>query len=180
MLDAKKRREEILNILSKRNEPTSATWLSNRLKVSRQIIVGDVAILRAEGTNIKATHRGYVIVSEEKQKYPYMGKVVCRHTEDEILKELYCVVDHGGSVVDVIIDHSFYGQLSGILDISSRFEADLFVEKMRESKGLPLSILSGGIHLHTIGCENEAVFNLICSALKKEGLLFNDVLPPNR
>ena len=79
----------------------------------------------------------------------YEGLLACKHiTNEKLLEELYTIVDFGGFVIDVIIDHEHYGQLSGKLSISSRYEADLFMEKAKKDTGRPLSLLIGGVHLH--------------------------------
>ena len=52
------RRAAIGEILAQARAPVSAAALARRLAVSRQIIVGDVALLRAAGADILATPRG--------------------------------------------------------------------------------------------------------------------------
>ena len=57
---AAKRREEILRLLRENGgEVLTAGELAERFHVSRQIIVGDIAILRAGGAEVLATARGY-------------------------------------------------------------------------------------------------------------------------
>ena len=46
-MDAVQRRERILQILRDSKEPVSAASMASQVHVSRQIIVGDVALLRA-------------------------------------------------------------------------------------------------------------------------------------
>lgn len=60
-MTASERRQQIARLLSASQAPISATTLSQELGVSRQIIVGDIALLRAAGQEITATARGYVI-----------------------------------------------------------------------------------------------------------------------
>ena len=55
------RRAEILDILSRADRAISATALADSFGVTRQIIVADVALLRAAGNPIRAEHRGYVL-----------------------------------------------------------------------------------------------------------------------
>lgn len=147
--------------------PLSASHLAKELNVSRQIIVGDVALLRASGENIFATPRGYILESNSESllSVGYTGTIACKHSIDNLLDELYTIVDFGGTIVDVTIDHPVYGQLSGSLDISSRYDADLFFEKLQANKGLPLCELTGGIHLHQIGCKDEASYQKIKDTL---------------
>lgn len=60
-MTAEQRRQEILTLLEQTDTPLSAAALAHRFSVSRQIVVGDVALLRAQGREIVATARGYVI-----------------------------------------------------------------------------------------------------------------------
>ncbi|MDE6841162.1 MAG: HTH domain-containing protein, partial [Oscillospiraceae bacterium] len=60
-MNATERRGRILEYLREWDRPLSATALARRLSVSRQVIVGDVALLRAAGEGITATPRGYVL-----------------------------------------------------------------------------------------------------------------------
>lgn len=170
-MNTNSRRENILSILKSSSKPISASALAEQFKVSRQIIVGDIALLRASGHQISATPRGYIYQAAEHQaEWPYEGILACSHTPDELLEELYTIVDFGGVVLDVTIDHSLYGQLSGILNIASRYDADAFVAKANQhSTAKPLSILTDGIHLHHIGCKDEESFTRIQSALKEKG-----------
>ena len=63
-MNAKERRQAILEQLKRAEKPVSATALARQYGVSRQIIVGDVALLRAGGEPISATPRGYVLDRE--------------------------------------------------------------------------------------------------------------------
>lgn len=169
MVKASERREKIKKILSASKTTVSASLLAESLNVSRQIIVGDIALLRAEGMEIKSTPRGYIL-SANGDAFPYVASIVCKHSSEELLDELYTIVDYGGTCIDVKIDHSIYGQICGQLDISSRYEAQSFFEKISEADR-PLSALSGGIHEHRIGCRDKEIFNLIQEELRKKKIL---------
>ena len=60
-MTGEKRREEIMKVLDASDKPVSATALAKMYGVSRQIIVGDIALLRAETNDIIATNKGYII-----------------------------------------------------------------------------------------------------------------------
>ncbi len=168
-MDARERRQQILNILAEADAPVSASTLAAQLDVSRQIIVGDVSLLRASGHGIQATPRGYV--SEEAPKtYPFVGTILCRHDESQLEEELNTIVDFGATCIDVTVEHGIYGTLTGELGISSRYDVSLFMEKL-DSEDKPLSTLSGGLHLHRIGCRDRELFELVCEALRKKGIL---------
>lgn len=164
------RRAEIEKMLMNKAEPISATALAKDFNVSRQLIVGDIALLRASGKKISATPRGYVMISDiDKDKQIYT--IACNHTMENMKTELYSVVDNGGAILDVTVEHAVYGQIVGELQIFSRYDADLFLKKIQENSVLPLSKLTGGIHLHTIQCKDTEVFNRILDVLRKENIL---------
>ena len=60
-MDAQHRRQIIARRLAASPAPLSAAALAKELAVSRQIIVGDVALLRAGGMDFTATPRGYLL-----------------------------------------------------------------------------------------------------------------------
>ena len=164
------RRAEVARILEEAAAPVSAASLARRLSVSRQIIVGDVALLRAGGARILATPRGYLL---ERRTEGVERTVACVHTPEETQAELNAIVDAGGEVVDVIVEHPVYGQLTGILGVRSRYDVQEFVEQVARHGARPLSGLTDGIHLHTIRCQDEKSFQRVQKALAKEGFLLN-------
>ncbi len=173
-LGAASRRSSLAQLLEQTTEPVSASALADKFRVSRQIIVGDIALLRASGAPVLATPRGYLMepaADSAAQDYT----VACRHENTEqLLKELYIVVDQGATVRDVIVEHPIYGQLTGQLQVSSRFEADRFVKTLAASEASPLSLLTGGIHLHTLRCPDRACFERVTAALKEAGILVSE------
>ncbi|MEG2958447.1 MAG: HTH domain-containing protein, partial [Oscillospiraceae bacterium] len=101
-MDAKGRRAHIEAALSGSIGPVSATKLAQELGVSRQIIVGDVALLRAQGADISATPRGYIGAQ------PAAGvtaTAACTHGFEDMERELTTIVDEGGEAVDVVVEH---------------------------------------------------------------------------
>ena len=158
-MNVAERRGEIKKILLANETAISAAKLAEMLKVSRQIIVGDIALMRAEGMEIKSTPRGYIL-THKTDVYPYIGTIACKHYLDNMLDELYTIVDFGGTCIDVKIDHIIYGEITGQLDISSRYDADVFMSKINEADQ-PLSRLSDGIHEHRIGCRDKEIFDMI-------------------
>ena len=170
-MDAASRRQAILDRLRTADRPVSASALAGDLNVSRQIIVGDIALLRAGGAEISATPRGYVL---PRATDGITRTIACRHTLAQTGQELDILVDNGCTVLDVIVEHPVYGQLTGPLHISSRYEVSQFVSRCREQSAAPLSMLTGGIHLHTLRCPDAAACERACAALKAAGLLLDD------
>ena len=165
-MNAKDRRRAVLQALTQADGPLSASVLAARLSVSRQIIVGDVALLRAKGHGIDATPRGYVLHGQEPG---LLRTIACLHDEAGMERELLTCVDNGCTVVDVIVEHPLYGQLAGSLQLSSRYDVEQFIA--RSAKASPLSMLTQGVHLHTLRCPSEEAFRRVCMALEEQGIL---------
>ena len=165
---AGERRQAILEHLRQSSRPVSAGFLAERFSVSRQAIVGDVALLRASGADISATPRGYVIL---KPSQDLVRRVACRHDAAGMEAELCAVVDQGCAVLDVIVDHPIYGQLTGPLQLASRYDVGQFLSRCGEAGARPLSDLTGGIHLHTLSCPDEAAFLRVQDVLRELGVL---------
>ena len=161
------RRAQILERLGRADRPVSAAALAGELGVSRQIIVGDVALLRAGGADITATPRGYVI----RQAGGLVRQVAVQHRPEQMQTELDAMVDQGCTVLDVVVEHPVYGQITGRLDLSSRYDVSEFIRKVSDSRSHPLSDLTEGIHLHTLSCPDEGAWQRVLAALEREGFL---------
>lgn len=166
-MTANERREYILKALKNSTTPISATAFATQLQVSRQIIVGDIALLRAAGSNIIATPRGYML--EHSSKFVYT--ISCSHTTENLLEELYAIVDCGCTIVNVIVEHPIYGEITGNLQISNRMDADLFYQKIQEHHTAPLCSITNNIHLHTLSCPSKQHFQQVQQQLRSKGFL---------
>ena len=167
-MDAEGRRRAIAAELARAGAPVSAAALAARLGVSRQVIVGDVALLRASGMEITATPRGYVAGGGARGR---RHTLACVHGPEGMERELNIMVDNGCVVLDVVIEHAVYGQLTGELHLKNRHDVQEFMRRSRENGGSPLSTLTGGIHIHTLLCPDEASFERCTAALREAGLL---------
>ena len=175
-MNAAQRRESILKRLSGAEAPVSASALAALLGVSRQIVVGDVALLRAGGAQIDATPRGYQLHPAEKG---YTAILACVHsTEDEMRTELYTVVDQGGIVVDVAVENSLYGELRGNLNLASRYDVDNFIQQAKDTPEALLSRMTGGVHLHTLHCPDAGSFERIKKELEEMGMFAPEYKKP--
>lgn len=172
-MDAMQRRQQVRRIVEETQQPVSASTLARTLKVSRQVIVGDVALLRAEGCDIISTARGYLCPKHESAKR-YIAKLACSHRKEQTKNELYTIVDMGGSVLDVIVEHSVYGELSARLELHCRRDVDLFLGRFAGGEARLLSDLTGGVHLHTISCPDAETFAIIKGALQAQHFLYSE------
>ena len=161
------RRKAIADVLRASDAPISASALAEKFSVSRQIIVGDIALLRSSGEEILATPRGYVTPKEARG---LLRHIAVKHTPQEMEAELNAIVDNGCTVIDVVVEHPLYGQICGQLSLASRYDVAQYVEKARGTA--PLSLLTGGVHLHHLRCPDEAAYQRVCAALDKLGLLY--------
>ncbi len=166
-----KRRQHILEELNKATGPINATKLAEMNGVTRQIIVADIALLRAAGNNIRAEHKGYVL---DKANDEMRKKIVCKHSKEGTLDEFYAIVDNGGKILDVQVEHSIYGVISADMSISSRYDADEFVREATQTGATQLADLTGGVHVHTISVKDEAAFQRICKKLTELGIIVED------
>lgn len=162
------RRQKILEMLDK-NIIYKGAELANKLGVSRQVIVQDVAVLRAAGYNILATPQGYLLPGPEKR---CQRTFACQHDLPGLQRELEIITDFGGKVVDVVVEHPLYGEIRGYLMITSRFEVQRFIAELKKNDALPLYVLTGrGVHLHTVEAESESRLDSIQQALLAAGIL---------
>ncbi|NRD75978.1 transcription repressor NadR [Bacillus sp. BRMEA1] len=165
------RRAFILELLKESTAPLTGSDLASRTNVSRQVIVGDITLLKAKNEPIIATSQGYIYLNQASGNSVYEKIIACRHTPEQTEKELNIMVDHGVLVKDVKIEHAVYGDLTASIMVSNRQDVKQFMDKIRFTKAALLSELTGGIHLHTISARNEQTLNQAEDALRKEGFL---------
>lgn len=169
-MEAKARRDKIASLLQQCKQPITGTALAKQLGVSRQVIVGDIAILRAAGVDIYATPQGYVIL-QTTVPATVRAKFACNHDSEHIETELAVIIDNGGRVLDVSVEHPVYGEIKANLMLASRRDLADFLHKSVESGAAPLSLVTGGVHLHTIEAPTTDVLQKIAAELKALGIL---------
>ena len=163
-MSGEERRGKIIQALKNSDKAVSATTLAKEFDVSRQVIVQDVALLRANGKNIFSTNRGYLIQEDEETTRVF--KV--QHEDDEVEKELTTIVDLGGTVEDVFVYHKVYGVLR---NIKSRMDIRNYMEEIRSGKSSLLKNVTSGYHYHTVRAERVEILDMIQEELQKKGLL---------
>ncbi|MCL2574776.1 MAG: transcription repressor NadR [Defluviitaleaceae bacterium] len=167
------RKTQILEKISRAKAPISATTLATTFGVSRQVIVGDVALLRAVGHDIMATARGYVMNTND--AFGYIGKIVSCHGSDDTKDELYTIVDLGATVVNVIVEHDIYGEITGSLNLKTRADVDDFMGRLKSSQDkLLLELSDRGVHMHSIACRDKGHYEQVIEALEAKGLLLGN------
>ncbi|RTR35446.1 transcription repressor NadR [Robertmurraya yapensis] len=165
------RREFILNLLKTSREPLTGSELATRTNVSRQVIVGDITLLKAKNEPIIATSQGYIYMSQPSNFKKFERIIASSHPPEKAEEELLLLVNHGVTVVDVKIEHSVYGDLTASIMVSTPQEVEHFVEKIKTTKASYLSELTEGIHLHTISAPSEETLDKAVEALRENGFL---------
>ena len=165
------RRNQLLRLLKESTEPVSGTALAKKFQVSRQVIVQDIALMRAEQHPILSTNKGYIFRSED-QADRQPKRVFClRHRDDQVLEEFGTVLELGGRILDVAVEHELYGQIRVDLLIESVQDAVNFIDKIGTCRDNPLKTLTGGCHYHTVAAPSERLLDLIEGELLKKGFL---------
>lgn len=163
------RRRRIYAWMQQHPVPVRGSELAERFHVSRQCLVQDIAILRASGTEIVATPRGYRLPDHSTRAC--RETLACSHPAECTEEELQILVDHGVKVLDVIVEHPIYGELRGALMLESRSDVEDFMNRVRLQKATLLSALTGGIHLHTVEANRKEQIARAKTKLRERGFL---------
>ncbi len=165
-VERQERQHLILSILKSQDQPVRGDDLARQLRVTRQVVVHEVALLRAAGTPIRSTPRGYVL--ERTGRLSHRQTVIAvRHTPSQTAQELYTLVDHGLVVDNVIVEHPLYGELRGALQLRSRLDVDDFLAQLAAGRATLLSTLTDGYHLHTVSYSRVDSLTKAIEALRR-------------
>ncbi len=164
------RRKQILEMLNGSPEPISGSELSKHLGVSRQVIVQDIALLRAVDKNILSTTKGYILYQQKGEKVNRCFLV--KHTKEQIEDELCTIVDNGGVVLNVIVTHQIYGEITADLLIKTRKDIYDFVKKVEDNNLVPLKDLTGDVHYHTVEADSKETLDQIEEQLQAKNYIY--------
>lgn len=168
------RRDWILDLLKGSATPITGGELATKTNVSRQVIVGDITLLKAKNEPIIATSQGYLYLTASSPVTLKERIIACSHTPEQAEEELNLLVDHGVTVKDVRIEHPVYGDLTASIMVSNRQEVKQFMKKVLSTKASFLSELTEGIHLHTISATSEQALDAAENALLRENFLIKN------
>jgi transcriptional regulator of NAD metabolism len=168
-LTGSERREAILDILDKSDRQVSGGALARRFSVSRQVIVQDIALLRAEGKPILSEARGYVLDRRDRERRSRVFKVY--HTPEQACEEMNLIVDWGGRIEDVFVYHRVYGIIRAPMHIRSRLDVKRYQTEISGGKSSPLSGITSGYHYHTVTADSEETLDIIQKELGEHGFL---------
>ena len=170
-LNGEERRNKIISLLQDASQPLSGSAIADLLDVSRQVIVTDIALLRASRSDIISTNSGYLLLKASDSAAVHRRIFKVNHTDEEIEEELTCITDAGGTVIDVYIEHKVYGTLSAPMNIKSRRDVQHFLDDLKSGVSTPLKNITHGYHYHTVEAENSQILDEIEEELKKKGFL---------
>lgn len=166
-MNGQERREQIIKIIKESSHPVSGTALAKQLGVSRQVIVQDMALIRANGLEILSTHRGYVLQKNQHPSRVYKVK----HTGEQVEEELNLIVDLGGKIEDVFVYHKVHGVIRADLNIYSRRDVQTYLQNIASGISTQLLNLTAGFHYHTVTADSEMILDLIQEELEQKGML---------
>ncbi len=161
------RREDIVLQVQKSETPLSGTKLASMYHVSRQVIVQDIALIRAAGYDIISTNRGYILNTAKAASRIYKVK----HTDEQLREELCAIVDLGGMVKNVMVNHRVYGHIEAELNINSRRKVEEFIEDIHNGKSSPLKNITSDYHYHKVTADNEETLDMIEDMLREKNYL---------
>ena len=161
------RRKKIIQMLSESEKPISGRELADALQVSRQVIVQDMALLRAQEHDITSTNLGYSLLKQDKVRRVF--KVM--HTDEQVGEELSLIIDYGGVVEDVFIYHKVYGIVRADLLIRCRKDIEAFLQDLATGKSGLLKNVTSNYHYHTVSAPTEKLLDLIQQQLMEKGFL---------
>ncbi len=166
-MNGSERREEIIQYIRKSGSPVSGQKLASIYDVSRQVIVQDIALIRASGHDIMSTNRGYILNAPTTCSRTF--KV--QHTDERTEEELCAIVDLGGCVENVMVNHRVYGKMEAPLNINSRRKISAFLDDIQSGKSSPLLNITSGYHYHLVSADSEETLDLIEDMLREKKIL---------
>ena len=171
-MESKDRRDEILEHLKQAGHPVKGSELAKMFAVSRQVIVQDIALIRAKGISVVATPSGYMI--QTPITTGVLKTICCKHGQsiEELETELELIISYGGKVLDVVVEHPIYGEIRAVLNINCLMDIKQFINQVKSQASKPLSLLTEGIHYHTIEVTDESMYESIINALNQHHYLY--------
>ena len=173
-MTGEQRRSEIRRMLQQAQQPLTGTALAKGLHVSRQVIVQDIALMRAEHLPILSTNKGYLLRADAACAPQPKRVFFVRHTTEQVLEEFMTVIDLGGRILDVSVEHELYGSIRADLLIENAQDALEFTQRLAACRDTPLKVLTGDCHFHTVTAPSEKLLDLIEAELKSRGFMAGD------
>ena len=161
----------MVQLLKTSDSPLSGTALAKQLQVSRQVIVQDIALMRAENHAIVSTNKGYLYRSAAAENTWPKRVFFVRHSTEQGLEEVLTGIELGGQILDVSVEHELYGPIRADLLIENRADAEDFVRRLAACRDNPLKVLTDDCHFHTVTAPSEKLLDLMEAELRAKGYL---------
>ena len=171
MVSGENRRMGILQMLRTQGMPLSGTALAKAFGVSRQVIVQDIALMRAENHPILSTNKGYLYRMEDARNSRPKRVFYVKHSTEQVEEEFLIITELGGRVLDVAVEHEIYGYIQVDLLIETPQDARDFARKLAGCRDNPLKVLTDDCHYHTVSAPSEKLLELIEAELRSKGYL---------
>lgn len=173
-LFGEQRRQFLLEKIKTSTQPLTGGELAALTSVSRQVIVGDMTLLKAKGEPIIATSQGYLYLADRATEEA-SRRIACHHQTDDTERELKLLVESGVTVKDVSIEHPVYGELTAGIHVSNIQEVEAFMKRVRETGASYLLELTDGTHLHTITAPDNATLEKAVQTMRDNGFLLEEI-----
>jgi len=170
-LKGAERRNWIFSYLKEQHAPVTGNELAKLTNVSRQVVVNDITLLKANNVPIVATSQGYMLMPDKENSPYFQKRVACNHQSIHSEDELLTLVDAGVTVENVTIEHPVYGEITSSIMVSNRHDVEMFLKKVRDTDAPFLLELTSGIHLHLLSASTEEILNRGIQAIRKKGYL---------
>ncbi len=163
MMSKDERLAYIVKRLESADGAVRGVQLAEECGVTRQIIVGDISTLRRNGKKINSSSLGYRMA---KPKRPCFKQIMaCRESLDRMLDELYTIVDLGGAVLNLSVEHGFYGYVKMDVNVRSHDEADRYLKYFRSTCRSVMDGFQDDGHQYLIETHSKEALARIRSAL---------------
>ena len=166
-MNGEERRSAMIALLQKNKTPVKGDALAQMYGVSRQVIVSDIALIKAKDIPIVSTNRGYII--EGSGELERVFKV--QHKDSDVEQELCTIIDNGGWVKDIFVYHKVHGVIKAEMDIHSRRDIKEYLEELKNGNSLSLKNVTNGYHYHTVRARDKETLDLIQEELQNLGFL---------
>lgn len=115
-MTGEERRKQIIKLIAECRSPLSGAEMARQLGVSRQVIVQDIALLRAVDRNILSTNKGYLAGDSNASKVSKTYKLL--GTTEQIKDQVSIIRNAGGKISDINV-------LAGSEEVLVKIEQEL-------------------------------------------------------
>ena len=127
--------------------------------------------MRAENNGILSTNKGYLLRSKKTENTQPKRVFYVRHDTNQVMDEFLTILELGGKILDVAVEHEIYGQICVDLLIETEADAEEFCNKLLNCRANPLKVLTDDCHYHTVSAASEKLLDFIEAELRRKEYL---------